>query len=76
MHAAPSQLLVSSSINKEPTVCQEQCWTLVTTAIVWSLSGLPPDTCHSNCIYIWVPRGEEVIKLSWSGHPRLLTSAL
>lgn len=47
--AAPSSDS-SSSINKEPTVCPEDCWTLGTAAIVGPLSWLPPYTCHSHCI--------------------------
>lgn len=40
--AAPCQLFISSSIDKEPTLRQEQCRTLVATAIMLSISWLLP----------------------------------
>lgn len=66
--ALSSQLFISSSSNKEPTVCLEQCWTLVTTAIAWSQSCLPPQACHSNCVYRCVSGEGEAVNPAGVGH--------
>lgn len=55
-------------------MCLEQCWTVVTAAIVWSLSQSPPRTSHSNCVSLWVSGDGEATN-PVSGTPEV-TSAL
>lgn len=74
--AVSPQLFTSGGINEEPAVCLEQCWTLVTAAILWPLSWSPPCTFRSNCVSLCVSgEGAATDPAEWDTW-RLLTSAL